>query len=293
MRGGFCKAGRGELAQRSRPALYETEDGVVRVDHDPRASKTAQASSSRNFAKLGTARQLMCYLVTHSLKLPRRHTTGPHAGTVFWKEADTQMLISLLKNPACAGAFAYGRRRLDPALPDKQTATHRDEFANRARSGCSWSKTSIRLTLPGRSTNRTWPRSRRTYRRWRNDCHESDRFGRERRILTGLVPCGLRGHAMRRDLQKIMGINTSVKPGLQSMPSLTASTLPGNRLTKPWCRSSSACSNSLRLTPSNVLMLDRRNTNANWSNIWSKKSSVWTTLRHAPSRRINVIENRI
>ena len=35
------------------------------------------------FRELGTARQVMCYLVAHSLKLPRRQITGPNAGVVL------------------------------------------------------------------------------------------------------------------------------------------------------------------------------------------------------------------
>ena len=52
---------------------------------------------------------------THALKLPRRQTSGLYAGTVFWKEPNSHGLLSLLKNPAYAGAFAYGRRIADPA----------------------------------------------------------------------------------------------------------------------------------------------------------------------------------
>jgi len=112
--GRLSKAGRGELAQSLPTGLVRDQNGVVQFDPD----QSIQGRTRLVFAKfrdLGTARQVMCYLVAHSLKLPRRQITGPHAGVVLWKEADTQMLLSLLKKPAYAGSFAYGRRRVDPA----------------------------------------------------------------------------------------------------------------------------------------------------------------------------------
>jgi hypothetical protein len=52
--------------------------------------------------------------VRHGLKLPRRQTTGLYAGEVLWKDPSSSALYSIVKNPAYAGAFAYGRRTADP-----------------------------------------------------------------------------------------------------------------------------------------------------------------------------------
>jgi len=112
--GRLSKAGRGELAQSLPTGLVRDENGVGQFDPDQSIQDRTRLVLAK-FRELGTARRVMCYLVAHSLKLPRRQTTGPHAGVVLWKDPDTQMLLSLLKNPAYAGAFAYGRRRLDPA----------------------------------------------------------------------------------------------------------------------------------------------------------------------------------
>lgn len=52
-----------------------------------------------------------CIAIVKKLKLPRRQTSGLYAGAVLWKEPNSQVLLSILKNPA----FAYGRRVADPA----------------------------------------------------------------------------------------------------------------------------------------------------------------------------------
>jgi hypothetical protein len=67
------------------------------------------------FRELGSAQKVLRFMAAHRLKLPRRQTSGLYAGRVLWKEPNAAMLLSLLKNPAYAGAFAYGQRIADPA----------------------------------------------------------------------------------------------------------------------------------------------------------------------------------
>jgi hypothetical protein len=48
-------------------------------------------------------------------------TSSPHE--VAWREADSALVRSILQNPACAGAYAYGRRKgsepMPPRIPSK------------------------------------------------------------------------------------------------------------------------------------------------------------------------------
>ena len=193
--GRLSKAGRGELAQSLPTGLVRDENGVVRFDPDQSIRDRTRLVFAK-FREPGTARQVMCYLVTHSLKLPRRHTTGPHAGTVFWKEADTQMLISLLKNPAYAGAFAYGRRRLDPA---RQVAGR--HASGRIRQSRPEWLVLVKDVDPAYITWEEYEQNLATIEENRQTMEE--RLSRKRAIrsgaalLTGLVRCGLCGHAMR------------------------------------------------------------------------------------------------
>jgi hypothetical protein len=72
------------------------------------------------FAELGSARQVLRYLKQEEILPPRRHCAGPQAGELFWKPPTDYALCSILHNPAYAGAFAYGRRQMEPSLRQPQ-----------------------------------------------------------------------------------------------------------------------------------------------------------------------------
>jgi len=57
----------------------------------------------------------MRYCKAQDIRLPRCQTTGVHQGEVLWKKPSTAAVYEIVSNPAYAGAFAYGRRRTDPA----------------------------------------------------------------------------------------------------------------------------------------------------------------------------------
>ena len=193
--GRLSKAGRGELAQSLPTGLLRDENGVAQFDPDQSIRDRTRLVFAK-FRELGTAQQVMCYLVAHSLKLPRRQTTGPHAGLVLWKEPDTQMLLSLLKNPAYAGAFAYGRRYVDPA---RQVAG-RPASGRIRRSRTEW-LVLVKDVCPAYITWEEYERIQATIAENRQKMEE--RLTRQQAIrsgaalLTGLVRCGLCGHAMR------------------------------------------------------------------------------------------------
>jgi hypothetical protein len=48
------------------------------------------------------------------LRLPVRPLRGPAPHEVVWRPADNARVLDVLKNPAYAGAYVYGRRRRDP-----------------------------------------------------------------------------------------------------------------------------------------------------------------------------------
>jgi DNA invertase Pin-like site-specific DNA recombinase len=87
--GRMSKAKRGELVHHLPTGLIRTDSGEVNFD--------------------------LQYFVKHKLKLPRRQTSGLYAGEVLWKSPTLSAIHSILKNPAYAGAFAYGRRQLEPS----------------------------------------------------------------------------------------------------------------------------------------------------------------------------------
>jgi hypothetical protein len=66
------------------------------------------------FRELRSAKAVMRYLRRGNLLLPVRPLHGPAPHDVVWRPADSARVIHILKNPAYAGAYVYGRRRPDP-----------------------------------------------------------------------------------------------------------------------------------------------------------------------------------
>src|SRR4051812_9752090 len=111
--GRLSKAGRGELVQHLPTGYVRDPAGVVRLDPDQSVQDRIRLVFDK-FRELGSAQKALRYMAKNGLKVPRRQTSGLYAGAVLWKEPNSQAVLSLLKNPAYAGAFAYGRRIADP-----------------------------------------------------------------------------------------------------------------------------------------------------------------------------------
>jgi DNA invertase Pin-like site-specific DNA recombinase len=110
--GRLSKAGRGELVQHLPTGLIRDTNGVVRFDPDQSVQDRIRMVFAK-FQELGSAQKVLRYMATHGLKVPRKQTSGLYTGMVLWKEPNSASLLSLLKNPAYAGAFVYGRRIAD------------------------------------------------------------------------------------------------------------------------------------------------------------------------------------
>ena len=65
------------------------------------------------FRELGSARAVMCYLPEENLPLPMRPLRGPAPHEVVWREVSNPRILSILHNPGYAGAYVYGRGRLN------------------------------------------------------------------------------------------------------------------------------------------------------------------------------------
>ena len=106
------------------------------------------------------------------------------------------MLLSLLKNPAYAGAFAYGRRGFDPA----RQVTGRFAPKRFRKMRPDWLAL-VKDVYPAYITSEEYEQIQATIEENRQKMAE--RLSRKQAIrsgaalLTGLVRCGLCGHAMR------------------------------------------------------------------------------------------------
>jgi DNA invertase Pin-like site-specific DNA recombinase len=120
--GRLSKAKRGELVHHLPTGYVRDRDGSVHFDPDQSVQDRIGLVFSR-FLELGSAQKVLRHLTRNNLKLPRRQTSGLYAGQLLWKEPSLGAVHSILKNPAYAGAFAYGRRLVEPSrqVPGRPT----------------------------------------------------------------------------------------------------------------------------------------------------------------------------
>ena len=129
---------RGTYRQSLPTGLVRVEDGRVLKDPDQQIQRAIEVVFAR-FAALGTGQKVLRSLCDDGLPLPRRQVAGLHAGQLVWKRPSAAALYAILRNPAYAGAFVYGRKRRNPDRRPEQarqvrrpveewTAVHRDAY---------------------------------------------------------------------------------------------------------------------------------------------------------------------
>src|SRR6266567_8642352 len=106
------KAARGELALTLPVGLVR--DALDRVHKDPHQEVQDRLELVfTTFLRLRSASKVLGFLNAQDLLLPRRDRFGD----VVWKKPTTAIILQILKNPAYAGAFVYGRTRTLPRDP--------------------------------------------------------------------------------------------------------------------------------------------------------------------------------
>ncbi len=112
------KAQRGELALSLPIGLVRNAIGKVHKDPN-REIQDRLALIFTTFLRARSASKVLQFLNTHDLCLPRRDRFGD----VVWKKPTVAAILQILKNPAYAGAFVYGKTRSvrkDPTSPHTQ-----------------------------------------------------------------------------------------------------------------------------------------------------------------------------
>src|SRR6201994_915441 len=107
------KAARGELRLPLPAGLVHTRDGSVTFNPDEEVQERLRLVFAK-FRELRSAKAVMRYLRGSNLLVPVRPLLGPAPHDVVWRVADSARVVQILKNPAYAGAYVYGRRRPDP-----------------------------------------------------------------------------------------------------------------------------------------------------------------------------------
>jgi DNA invertase Pin-like site-specific DNA recombinase len=182
--GRLNKARRGELATSLPVGYVRHASGEVRRDPDEQVQAIVRLIF-RQFEELGTLNGVLRYLVEHDLRVGFRVPSGPDKGELVWRRPNRMTLQNLLKNPIYAGAYAYGRRSVEP----RRKRPGRPSTGRVVRSPAEW-----QVLLPDRvPAYITWEQYERNLARLRANQARADTVGAPRAgpaLLAGLLVCG-------------------------------------------------------------------------------------------------------
>ena len=190
LRGSRNKAERGELFLAVPLGYLKTPTGEVIQEPDEQARGMIQLVFEK-FEELGSAYAVFRYLVVHDLRLGFRRQRGGRIGELEWRPPSHARILSILRHPIYAGAYAYGMHR----------AGTKDPATGRAEGG-KWfvPPEEMAVLLPDRlPAYITWDRYRANLERLEQNRSLHDTRGVPRRgeaLLPGLVVCGRCGHHM-------------------------------------------------------------------------------------------------
>ena len=178
------KAQRGDLALALPAGLLRQDDGVVVKDPD-RAVQHALGLVFQTFLERRSASQVVRLFRDQGLRLPRRHR---NCETV-WRTPTVAAVIAILRNPAYAGTFAYGKTQ-------SQVPPGGGRPQQRQRPLSQW-KVIVHNRYPAYITWKTFERIQAIVDDNYATYEQNKRRGIPRQgaaLLQGLVYCGRCGH---------------------------------------------------------------------------------------------------
>lgn len=107
------RARRGEWLGQVPPGYVIGPDRKLQFDPDEQAQSVVRLVLDQ-FAILGSLSGLMRYLRQQQIDLPYRVPAGPNRGQLHWHRPHRETLRSLVRRPAYAGVYTWGRRAYDP-----------------------------------------------------------------------------------------------------------------------------------------------------------------------------------
>ena len=204
-RGKLHKAERGDLILTVPCGYLKLPHGEVILDPDEQVRATVQLVFDK-FADLGSFGKVYCYFTRNKICMGCRVHSGPRRGELVWRPLTRALLGRLLHHPIYAGAYSYGRRRVDR----KRTAASGGQVRMQHVPMSEW-KVLQRDRFPASITwacylanqpqllaNRSWP-----------DAPGVPRAGAA--LLPGLLVCGACGRRLHA------GYRTKAKPYYECM----------------------------------------------------------------------------
>ena len=180
-----AKAERGELFF-ALPCGYARGRGnEIAFDSDAQVQATVRLVFD-TFERCRTINGVLSHLVAHGIQMPHRVRAGAAKGELAWRRPNRFTLSEMLHNPLYAGAYAYGRRRVDP----------RRQASGRPGTGRRTAAPAVLLKgrLPAYISWETYERNLRQMAANRSKHQGIPRGGPA--LLAGLVACGRCGQRM-------------------------------------------------------------------------------------------------
>jgi DNA invertase Pin-like site-specific DNA recombinase len=111
--GRIAKARRGELAVPLAIGYVRRPSGEVVLDPDEQVRSVVRLVFGL-FERLSTIGAVLGFLADNRIQLGVRLREGPERGELAWRRPSRVTVANMLRNPAYAGIYAYGRSTLDP-----------------------------------------------------------------------------------------------------------------------------------------------------------------------------------
>jgi DNA invertase Pin-like site-specific DNA recombinase len=181
------KARRGELSFPLPIGYVWTASGEVGCDPDAQVQHVVRLVF-RQFDELGTLHARLRYRVQHAIQLGVRVREGPAQGTLAWRRPNRMTL----QNPIYAGAYAYGRRQVDPRRKQPGRPTT-GRLTRRRQDYHVLLQDHVPASIPWQQYEHNLARL--AANRARADTIGAVRHGPSR--LAGLLVCGRCGHRMQ------------------------------------------------------------------------------------------------
>ena len=190
--GRLAKASRGELAVPLPAGYVRRPSGEVALDPDEQVQAVVRLVFGL-FEQLGTVHAVLRFLVEHRVQIGMRERSGPGKGEIVWRAPHQQGLVNMLRNPAYAGIYAYGRSRTEPS---RRLPGHEHSGRVRRLDAGEW-LVRIDGALPAYISVQQYERNlaRMAANRARAESPGAPREGPA--LLGGLVVCGICGHRMQ------------------------------------------------------------------------------------------------
>jgi DNA invertase Pin-like site-specific DNA recombinase len=111
--GRLAKARRGQLAVPLASGFVRRPSGEVALDPDEQVQAVVRLVFDL-FDRLGTVNGVLCFLADNHIQVGVRVREGPERGELVWRRPSRAGVQNMLRNPAYAGIYAYGRSTTDP-----------------------------------------------------------------------------------------------------------------------------------------------------------------------------------